>query len=228
MLEALLSPLPGNSSRSEKSGVGTSCVPAPLPQPATADSMLALKCTLASELCTCCSHCQEQSILVTPMTHILTLFKYHFPDISLLLLFLLSLLTCFDFPSQHLPLSDSISVTQSCLTLCNRMNYSPPNSSVHGFSRQEYQSGLPFTTPRGFPDSGIEPMCPAWQVDSLPLSHQGSPIYCLVQLLSQSCQTLCDPMDCSLLGSSLHGIFQARILELVVISFSKIYNLINY
>ena len=34
------------------------------------------------------------------------------------------------------------------------------------------------------------------------------------------CPTLCDPMDCSLPGSSIHGIFQARILEWVVISFS--------
>ena len=37
----------------------------------------------------------------------------------------------------------------------------------------------------------------------------------------QSYPTLCDPMDCSLPGSSLHGIFQARILEWVVISFSR-------
>ena len=33
-----------------------------------------------------------------------------------------------------------------------------------------------------------------------------------------SCPTLCDPMDCSLLGSAVHGILQGRILELVVIS----------
>ena len=37
----------------------------------------------------------------------------------------------------------------------------------------------------------------------------------------QSCSTLCDPMDCSLPGSSIHGIFQARILEWVAISFSR-------
>ena len=37
----------------------------------------------------------------------------------------------------------------------------------------------------------------------------------------QSCPTLCDPMDCSLLGSSIHGIFQARILEWVAVSFSR-------
>ena len=38
--------------------------------------------------------------------------------------------------------------------------------------------------------------------------------------LAQSCPTLCDPMDCSLSGSSVHGIFQARVLEWVAVSFS--------
>ena len=38
---------------------------------------------------------------------------------------------------------------------------------------------------------------------------------------SKSCPTLSDPMDCSLPGFSLHGIFQARVLELVAIAFSK-------
>jgi len=37
----------------------------------------------------------------------------------------------------------------------------------------------------------------------------------------QLCLTLCDPMNCSLPGSSIHGIFQARILEWVAISFSR-------
>ena len=37
----------------------------------------------------------------------------------------------------------------------------------------------------------------------------------------QSCSTLCDPMDCSPAGSSVHGIFQAWILEWVAISFSR-------
>ena len=39
--------------------------------------------------------------------------------------------------------------------------------------------------------------------------------------VSQSCPTLCDPMDCSPPGSSVHGIFQARVLEWVAISFSR-------
>ena len=37
----------------------------------------------------------------------------------------------------------------------------------------------------------------------------------------QLCPTLCNPMDGSLPGSSVHGIFQARILEWVAVSFSK-------
>ena len=39
--------------------------------------------------------------------------------------------------------------------------------------------------------------------------------------VAQSCPTLCDPMDCSLPGSSIHGIFQARILECIAISLSR-------
>jgi len=39
--------------------------------------------------------------------------------------------------------------------------------------------------------------------------------------VTQSCPTLCDPIDCSLPGSSVHGILQARILKWVAISFSR-------
>ena len=56
-----------------------------------------------------------------------------------------------------------------------------------GFSRQEYWSGLPFPPPEDLPDSGIElasPVAPALQVDSLPLSLQGSPKHC-----SQQCKS---------------------------------------
>ena len=38
--------------------------------------------------------------------------------------------------------------------------------------------------------------------------------------VAQSCPTLCDPMDCSLPGSSIHGVFQARVLEWCAIAFS--------
>ena len=40
--------------------------------------------------------------------------------------------------------------------------------------------------------------------------------------VAQSCLTLCDPMDCSLPGSSIHGIFQARVLEWGAIAFSDV------
>ena len=48
--------------------------------------------------------------------------------------------------------------------------------------------------------------------------HHGK---CKLKLATQSSLTLCDPMDCSPPGSSVHGILQARILEWVAISFSR-------
>ena len=39
--------------------------------------------------------------------------------------------------------------------------------------------------------------------------------------VAQSCPSLCDPMDSSLSGSSIHEIFQARVLEWIAISFSR-------
>ena len=39
--------------------------------------------------------------------------------------------------------------------------------------------------------------------------------------VTQSCPTVSDPMDCNLPGSSVHGIFQARVLEWVAIAFSN-------
>ena len=44
-----------------------------------------------------------------------------------------------------------------------------------GFSGQGYWSGLPFPSPEYLPDSGIKPVSPALQEDSLPPSHQGNP-----------------------------------------------------
>ena len=42
--------------------------------------------------------------------------------------------------------------------------------------------------------------------------------------VAQSCPTLSDPMDCSLPGSSIHGIFQARVLEWGAIAFSNLFS----
>ena len=81
------------------------------------------------------------------------------------------------------------------------------------FSRPEYWSGFPFPSLGDLHNPGIEPRPPTLQADSLAAEQQGE--------VSQSCPTLCDPMDCSLPGFSVHGIFQERILEWVAISFSR-------
>ena len=47
--------------------------------------------------------------------------------------------------------------------------------------------------------------------------------YTVLSCYAQLCLTVCDPMDCSPPGSSVHGIFQARILEWVVIPSSRIF-----
>ena len=56
----------------------------------------------------------------------------------------------------------------SCVQLfCDPMDCSSPGSSVHGFSRQEYWSGLPCPSPGELPNPGIEPGAPTLEVDSL-------------------------------------------------------------
>ena len=88
-----------------------------------------------------------------------------------------------------------------------------------GFPRQEYWSRLPFPSPGELPNPGIKLVSPALQMDSLPLSHLGGKKKW--SEVAQLCLTLCDPMDCSLSGSSVHGIFQARVLDCTAISFSR-------
>ena len=74
-----------------------------------------------------------------------------------------------------------------------------PETAAHqdplslGFSRQEHWSGLPFPSPMHESESEV----------------------------AQSCLTPSDPMDCSLPVSSVHGIFQARVLEWGAIALSK-------
>ena len=46
-----------------------------------------------------------------------------------------------------------------------------------GFSRQEYWSGLPFSSPRDLPDPGIEPRSPALQADALTSEPLGNPLF---------------------------------------------------
>ena len=67
---------------------------------------------------------------------------------------------------------------QSCQTLCDSMDCSPPGSSVHGIFREKILEWVDISYSGEPPDPGIKPRSPAspaLQVDSLPLSHQRSP-----------------------------------------------------
>ena len=98
---------------------------------------------------------------------------------------------------QSFPAAAAAKLLQSCLTLCD-----PIDSSLSGFP------------------------CP-W--DS-PGKNTGVVCHFLLQCMkvksenevTQSCPTLSNPMDCSLPGSSVHGIFQARVLEWGAIAFSDL------
>ena len=62
----------------------------------------------------------------------------------------------------------------SCVPLlCDPMDCSPPGSSDHGFSRQEYWSGLPVPSPGDPSYPELRPGSPALQVDSLPSEPPG-------------------------------------------------------
>ena len=83
---------------------------------------------------------------------------------------------------------------QSCLTLCDPTDSSPP-----GF--------CPWDSPGKNTGVGCHFLLQCMKVKS-------------ESEVTQSCPTLRDPMDCSLPGSSVHGIFQARVLEWGAIAFS--------
>ena len=75
-----------------------------------------------------------------------------------------------------LTFSLKVKVTQLCLTLCDPMDCSPPGSSVHEFSRQEYWSRLPCPPPGDHPVPGSNLHLPSCCRQILyPLNHQGSP-----------------------------------------------------
>ena len=67
---------------------------------------------------------------------------------------------------------------KSCLTLCHPKDCNLPDSTVHGFSRQEHWSGLPCPPPGDLPDPRIKPKSsasPPLQADSLPTELPGKP-----------------------------------------------------
>ena len=86
---------------------------------------------------------------------------------------------------------------QSCPTLCDPINGSPPGSPG------------PWDSPGKNTGVGCHFLLQCRKVKS-------------ESEVTQSCPTLNDPIDCSLPGSSIHGIFQARVLEWGAIAFSKV------
>ena len=96
------------------------------------------------------------------------------------------------------------------------MDSSPPGSSVHGVSRQEYWSGFP--SPGDLPDPRIESMSPVSPALAGRFFTTEPPA--AAESL-QLCPTLCHPIDGSPPGSPVPGILQARTLEWVAISFSN-------
>ena len=77
--------------------------------------------------------------------------------------------------------------------------------------------GCHFRLQRIFPTQGLNLGLPHCRQMLYHLSHQGS-LKVKVKV-AQSCLTLCNPMDCSPPGSSVHGIFQTRVLEWGAIAF---------
>ena len=71
-------------------------------------------------------------------------------------------------------------VPQSCLSLCNPMDCSPPGSSVHdpmGFPKQEYWNGLPFPSPEDLSSPGIKTASPALAGEFFTTEPPGKPVY---------------------------------------------------
>ena len=86
---------------------------------------------------------------------------------------------------------------QSCPTLCDPIDGSPPGSPVPGILQART----------------LEWVAISFSSACMKVKSESE--------VTQSCPTLSDPMDCSLPGSSLHRIFQARVLEWVAIAFCK-------
>ena len=77
------------------------------------------------------------------------------------------------------------SIAQLCLILCDPLDYSPPGSPVHEFSKQEYRSGLPFPySGYIFLTQGSNLNLLHWQADSLPLSLLGILIITIMTYIS--------------------------------------------
>ena len=118
-----------------------------------------------------------------------------------------------------------VCVAQSCLTVCKPTDCSPPGSSVHGIFQARILEGVAMPSSRGssWPRNQTCVSCIGRQI----LYHYATreAPYLLSEVewseIIQWCLTLGDPMDFNLPRSSIHGIFQVRVLEWGAISFSR-------
>ena len=116
----------------------------------------------------------------------------------------------------------------ACSVACDPVAYSPPGSSVHGILHTRMLEWVVISYSKGssWPRDQIHISCFSC-IGRWILYHWATrevPSYAWKESESEvthSYPTLCDPMDCSLPGSSIHGIFQARVLEWVAIAFSR-------
>ena len=93
---------------------------------------------------------------------------------------------------------------QSCPIFCNAMDYNLPGSSVHGILQARILEWIAMPSSRG-----------SSQPRNLMSPALAAEFFTTAAKSFQSCSTLCDPIDGSPLGSSVPGIFQARVLEWV-------------
>ena len=101
------------------------------------------------------------------------------------------------------------------------MDCSLPGSSVYGISqpRMLEKGVISFSRWSSLPRNWTCVSCIAGGFFTVWATREA--LMLVYSEVAQSCPTLSDPMDCSPPGSSVHGIFQARILEWVTISFSR-------
>ena len=134
-----------------------------------------------------------------------------------------------------------------CLTLCEPMDCSLPDSSVHGIFQARVLEWVAFSSSRNLPDPRIKPSFPVPPALAGRFFTTEPPVRYICIYISihlgyiyiymyicvyaavaaaatkslQSCPTLCDHIDSSPPGSPVPGILQARTLEWVAISFSR-------
>ena len=118
------------------------------------------------------------------------------------------------FLLQCMKVKSESEVAQSCLTRSDPMDRSPAGSPVPGILQARALEWVHCLLQEICVDAA-DSLC----VQQKLTQHHKATIYPLV---TQSCLTLCNSMDCSLPVPSAHGILQARILERVAIPFSKI------